>query len=270
MRADPFAELKRRQAAVWGLAPFERVSDTMADIHDRLVGRLAPRPGERWLDLATGTGPVARRAARAGARVTALDLAPALVATARRLAAAEGLTIGLAVGDCEALPCPDGSFDVVVSALGVMFAPDHGAVARELARVCRPGGRLGLVAWEPDGGAARMTRLTASFAPAPPPPGAGSPLDWGRERYVLDRLGSAFALDFERGVSLHVEPSAEAMWHLFLTAAGPVRAIHGALDPGRREELRRAFVGLLEGHREGDAVRFPREYLLAVGRRRAA
>jgi SAM-dependent methyltransferase len=267
--ADPFAELKRRQAAIWSLGPLERVADTMADLHDRLVARLAPRPGERWLDLAAGTGPVARRAARAGAAVTALDLAPALLATARRLAAAEGVVIRLDVGDCEALPYPDGSFDVVVSALGVIFAPDHLAVARELARVCRAGGRLGLVAWQPDGGAARMMRLTASFAPTPPPPGAGSPLDWGRESYVLERLGPAFALECERGVSHHVEPSAEAMWRLFLTAAGPVQAIHGALDPGRREALHRAFVGLVDAHREGDVIRFPREYLLAVGRRRA-
>jgi ubiquinone/menaquinone biosynthesis C-methylase UbiE len=265
--AGPFAELKRRQAAVWGLAPFERISDTMADIHERLVARLGPRPGERWLDVATGTGPVACRAARAGAHVTGLDLAPALLETARRLAAADGLAIAFDVGDCEALPYPDASFDVVASALGAIFAPDHAAVARELARVCRPGGRLGLVAWDPEGGAARMTRLTASFAPAPPP-GAGNALDWGREAYAARRLGGAFALEFERGVSVHTEPSAEAMWHLFLAAAGPVKAIHGALEPARREELHRAFVGLVDAHREGDAVRFPRQYLLVVGRRR--
>jgi SAM-dependent methyltransferase len=268
MSSGPFAEIKRRQAAIWGLGPLERVSDTMADIHDRLVARLGPRPGERWLDLATGTGPVARRAARAGADVTGLDLAPALVDTARRLGAGEGASLRFEVGDCEALPYPDGSFDVVASALGVIFAPDHAAVAGGGAGGGRAGGRRGLVAWEPDGGAARMTRLTASFAPGSPPPGAGNPLDWGRAPYVTERLGDAFELDFERGVSIHVEPSGEAMWRLFVESVGPVRAIHGSLEPERREALHRAFVALVEAHREGDAVRFPREYLLVVGRRR--
>ena len=135
-----FTELKARQAAAWGSAPWERVAADATDIHDDLIARLGVTPGERWLDLATGTGAIALRAARRGAAVTAQDLAPRLIETARRLAAEEGLEVVYEVGDCEQLPYPDASFDVVSSAQGVVFAPDHRAVAGQLARVCRRAG----------------------------------------------------------------------------------------------------------------------------------
>jgi SAM-dependent methyltransferase len=266
--ADRFAELKARQALTWGAAPFERITETFGDIHDRLIARLEPRPGEEWLDVATGTGPLALRASRAGATVTGLDLAPALIATARRLAAAEGRPIRYEVGDCERLPYPAASFDVVVSSFGVIFAPDHAAVAAELARVCRPGGRLGLAGWQPGGGAARMTEVVVSFQPGPPVPGAGNPFDWGREEYVRQRLGDAFELEFVSGNSPQVAPSAEAVWELYVTSAGPVKVLAGNLDPERREQFHRAFVSLVDRHHAGDGIRFPREYRLVFGRHR--
>jgi ubiquinone/menaquinone biosynthesis C-methylase UbiE len=119
---DRFADLKTRQVLGWGAAPFERITETFAEIHDRLIACLEPRPGERWLDIATGTGPLALRAARAGATVSGVDLAPALVASARRLAAAAGLRITFDVGDCERLPHPRASFDVVASSFGDLRA----------------------------------------------------------------------------------------------------------------------------------------------------
>jgi ubiquinone/menaquinone biosynthesis C-methylase UbiE len=144
------AEWKAAQRAVWGAGSWEQVAqNVLAPIHDDLVAALAPRPGEAWLDIATGTGAVALRAARTGAEVTGLDLGPALLATARRRALEAGLTVRFDVGDAERLPYPDASFDVVSSAHGVVFAGDHAAVARELGRVCRPGGRLGLSYWLP-------------------------------------------------------------------------------------------------------------------------
>src|SRR5687768_12840387 len=134
-----FEELKAKQSVMWGNGPYERITDLLTESQEGLVAALKPQAGERWLDVATGTGAVARMAARAGAEVTGLDLAPDLIETARRQTEAEGLSIHFDVGDAEALPYEDGSFDVVVSTFGVMFAPDHAAVARELARVTRPG-----------------------------------------------------------------------------------------------------------------------------------
>ena len=139
---------------MWGSAPYQRVAETIADIQDLVVGRLDTRPDRRWLDLACGTGAVAERAAALGAEVTGIDLAPALVETARERAAELGLEIDYRVGDCERLGLPDASFDVVSSTCGVMFAPDHPATARELARVTRPGGRIALANWRPAGSAA--------------------------------------------------------------------------------------------------------------------
>lgn len=170
-----FEALKAKQAAAWSSAPFEIVAATAADIHEALLDRLDIRMGERVLDLATGTGAVAIRAAQRGGVVTGQDLAPALVDTARRLAADAGVTVEFEVGDCENLPYPDASFDVVCSAQGAVFAPDHRAVARQLARVCRPGGRVGLTAW-------RHRRLLPRAGPVPAaatggrgqPPGLGS------------------------------------------------------------------------------------------------
>ena len=189
-----FEALKERHAAAWGAAPFERVAETAAEVHDDIGASLAPTPGERWLDIATGTGAVASRAARAGAHVIGVDIAPALIDTARQLAAAEGLSVQFEVGDAERLEYRDASFDVVASAQGTMFAPDHEAVARELARVCRPGGRLGLTCWRPGGAIEKFFSLLAAFQP-PPPPGAGRPLDWGRAAHVRELLGEAFELE---------------------------------------------------------------------------
>jgi SAM-dependent methyltransferase len=265
---DRFAELKARQAVAWDAAPFERIAETFADIHDRLIAGLAPQPGETWLDVATGTGPLAVRAARAGMTVVGVDLAPTLLATGRRLAAAEGLRIRFAVCDCERLPHRTASFDVVTSAFGAVFAPDHAAVADELKRVCRSGGRLGLACWRPGGGAARMAEVVMSFQAGPPAPGAGNPFDWGREEYVRDRLADAFELVFVAGESPQIAPSAEAIWDLYVTSAGPVRTLASALSPDRREALRRAFLSLVEAHRDRRGIRFPREYLLVLGRRR--
>jgi SAM-dependent methyltransferase len=259
-----FEALKMRQAEMWGSAPWERVAETLAPLHDHLVEQLSPRADERWLDVATGTGAVAVRAARAGAQVIGLDLAPRLVETAKRLAAEEGLAIDFEVGDCELLPYEDARFDVVASAVGVIFAPDHGAVAHELARVCRPGGRLGLVSWRPN---PEYSAVLEPFRP-PPEPGAGDPDDWGREEHVLDLLGETFELNFLRvGHALKGE-SAEAIWRLFATANGLFRARLESLDARRRAQLHRAFVRYLERHRANGGVAAPDDYLLVLGVRR--
>ncbi len=262
-----FEELKAKQSVMWGSGPYERITDTIRDIHVTVVERLAPEPGERFLDLATGTGAVARVAARTGADVTGLDLAPDLIGTARELAAGEGVAVRFEVGDAESLAYDDASFDVVASTCGVMFAPDHGAVARELARVCRPAGRLALACWRPGVGVGELFRVMAPFQP-PSPPGVGRPFDWGREAHVTDLLGDSFELEFEELVSTLVIASGEAVWELFSTSYGPTKVLYERLELERGEELHRAFVDFHEEYREGGEIRFTRPYLLTLGRRR--
>jgi SAM-dependent methyltransferase len=259
-----FEQLKARQSEIWGSAPWERVAETLADLHDNVVARLSPRAGESWLDLATGTGAIALRAARAGARVTGLDLAPTLIETGKRMAAAEGLAIHFDVGDVEDLPYEEASFDIVSSTVGVIFAPDHDAVARELGRVCRPGGRLGIASWRPDPEYAQV------FVPfrEPREPDAGDPEDWGREEYAAKLLGNSFELEFAEGdVPIRGE-SGEAIWQLMVSSAGPLKSMVESLDDERREELHHAYVGYYERYRVDGGVSAPGPYLLILGNRR--
>ena len=139
-----FAELKARQSVMWGNGPYERITNTLRDIHDLVIERVDPQPGERVLDAATGTGAVAILAAQRGAEVVGQDIAPVLIDTARARASEAGATVQFEVGDAEDMTYDDASFDVVTSTCGVMFAPDHAAVAGELARVTKPGGRIAL------------------------------------------------------------------------------------------------------------------------------
>ena len=259
-----FKALKAQQSEAWGSAPWEPMATRLAAIHDHLVARLAPGRGERWLDVGTGTGAVALRAARARAQVTGIDLSPVMVDTARRLAGEQGLGIRFEVGDAECLHYEDATFDVVASALGVFLAPDHGAAARELARVCRTGGRLGLIAWRADPEAERMH---APFWPAREP-GVGDRRDWGREEYVTKLLGHDFELEFEEGELQLTAGSGEEVWRLFTSYDGAAKAQVDSLDPRRAKEYRRAYIAYHERHRTNDRISLPRRYLLTLGRRR--
>ena len=262
-----FAELKARQSVMWGKGPYERITNTLRDIHALVIERVDPKPGEKVLDAATGTGAVAILAAERGADVVGMDLAPVLIDTARERAAEQGATVRFEVGDVEEMSYEDASFDVVTSTCGVMFAPDHAAVARELGRVTRPGGRIALANWTPEGGLGQMFRMMGPFLP-PPAPGVGSPFDWGREEHVRSLLGDAFELAFEEHVSTLTVPSGEAYWELFSTSYGPTKTAAEALDEERREEFHRTWVEFFEGHRQGDEVVHPREYVLTLGTRR--
>ncbi len=262
-----FEEVKERQRRAWGAAPFEKVEDSIAVMHDDLVRRLDPAPDERWLDVACGPGAVAMRAARAGARVTGVDLSEVMIETARRRAADEGLPISYEAADCERLPFPDTGVDVVSSSVGAFLAPDHEAVARELARVVRPGGRLGLTAWRPGSRVEKGLRLAARFQP-PPPEGIGNPFDWGAEEHVRELLGDAFELEFHDGDAPETASSGEALWEYLLAGVGPMRLLWKSLEADRREEFHRAAVELYEQGRRGDGIYLPGPYLLTIGRRR--
>ena len=259
-----FEELKARQSEVWGSAPWELIAPQLTPVHEHLIRALRPAPGVRWLDVATGTGALALRAARAGADVSGIDLAPKLIETARRLAADEGLEIQFETGDAEALPVEDAGFDVVSSAMGVIFAPDHAAVARELARVCKPGGRLGFSAWRKDGG---FRPVAARYSP-PLQPGQGDSDSWGSEEYVEAMLGEAFELSFEEGDCPVEGESGEAVWELIRVGSGPFKARLENLEPERQKQFHREFVDLLEAHRVDGGVSLPWPYLLVLGRRR--
>jgi SAM-dependent methyltransferase len=188
-----------------------------------------------------------------------------LIETAAERAAERGLEIDYRVGDCERLELDDASFDAVSSTCGIMFAPDHEAAARELARVTRPGGRIALANWTPTGGLGRMFKMMAPFMPAPPP---SSPFDWGDETRVRELLGESFELDISEHVSTVRLPSGEAFWELFSTSYGPTRTLAESLGD-RREELHEAWVDFFESnYRSNGEIAHTREYLLIVGERR--
>jgi SAM-dependent methyltransferase len=263
----PFEELKQRQAAVWSAGPYQGITETIADLHGEVIDRLEPAAGLRFLDLACGTGAVAELAARAGAEVVGVDFAPALIETAKRRADELKLDIDYRVGDVEALELEDASFDRVASTCGVMFSPDHAAVARELARVTKPGGRAALACWTPDSGLAEIFAVMRRFQPQPPQ-GVGNPFDWGRKDYVGERLGDDFELEFESLDSPLDMESGEAVWKLWVREYGPTKVLAESLDDERREELHRSFVELEERSRVNSGLHVSRTYLLTVGTRR--
>jgi SAM-dependent methyltransferase len=260
-----YEELKARQSVVWGNGPYQRITETIADLQQNVTDRLEPSAGVKWLDLACGTGAVAELAAARGASVTGLDLAPALIETAKERAQERGLDIDYVVGDCEQTGFDDASFEVVSSTCGVMFAPDHEAVASELARITKPGGRIGLGNWTPGPGVADLFRIMAPFQPSPPP---SSPFDWGDEEKVRELLGDAFELELERHVSPLALESGEEYWKLFSESYGPTKTLVESLGD-RSEELHEAWAGFFEeNNRENGGIVHRREYLLVLGRRR--
>jgi SAM-dependent methyltransferase len=265
--AMAFEELKAKQSVVWGSGPYERISAHLTIAHDHLLRAVEPRAGERWLDVATGTGEIAVRAAAGGATVTGQDLAPALVETARERAREGGVEVALEVGDAERLPYADASFDVVSSGFGVMFAPDQRAAAAELARVTRPGGRLALLNWHPSRGVAEFFKVMAGYMP-PRPEGVGDPFAWGDPVHVSGLLGDAFELRYEQGDSPQPGASGQEIWELFTSAYGPTKALADSLDDERQAALRRDWLAYFEQFRNGDGVSQLRPYLLVLGVRR--
>lgn len=264
-----FEELKQRQSVMWGNGPYQNITETISDIHDLVIERLDPQPGVHWLDLACGTGAVAELAARAGASVTGVDLAPALIEAAKQRAQEQTLEIDYRVGDCEQLELDDAAYNRVSSTCGIMFAPDHAATAYELARVVAPGGRIALANWTPDGGVGELFKMMAPFLPMPPPD-AGNPLAWGREEVVRELLDDAFELDIEECVSTLNVPTGEDCWQLFSSSFGPTKTAAEALDDDRREQFHQTWVDFFDSRyrSDGGAVSDPREYLLVVGTRR--
>jgi SAM-dependent methyltransferase len=257
----------QRPAAVWssGGKDYDQISHGIADSIEHCVMRLNPQPGERILDLSTGTGWTSRVVARRGATVIGVDIASGLLEAARASAAAEQLPIEYQLGDAENLPFDDGAFDAIVSTCGVMFASRPEAAAAELARVCRTGGRIALTTWLADSNLFRMFEVMKRYMPAPPTPAPRSPFEWGRVERIRELLGGAFELRFEKGVSYYREPSPEAAWNTFSTGYGPTRMLAESLEPERREAFHQDFKAFHAGFATDLGICVPREYWLTIG-----
>lgn len=235
------AAITERQQHVWSAG-------------EHLCQSLDLLPGERVLDVAAGHGNASLSAARRFCAVTATDFVPELLELAERRAALEHLPLTVRIADAQDLPFPDASFDVVISTFGAMFAPDQERAAAELLRVCRPGGRIGMVNWDPDGFIGEVFRTMASHVP--PPPGLRSPMEWGNEQRLRELLGPGVS-------SLRLEPrelvwrfaSPEHMLDYFQRWYGPTNVALAALDTGAQEALGRDLLAVYRRHnRAGDTT----------------
>ena len=266
---DADAALKQRHRAMWASGHYDRVArEVIPLLGERLVSSLGITSGERVLDIAAGTGNAAVPAARAGAAVVASDLTPELLEVGR--AEHPDLDIDWQVADAEALPWPESSYDVVMSTVGVMFAPHHQAAADEVVRVLRPGGRMGLVSWTPEGFIGRLFATMRDFVP-PPPAGVQPPPLWGNEAHVRGLFGDRVEdLTFTRDhVDVDVFAGPTDFRTYFRDNYGPtLMAYRGLADqPERAAELDAALDALAAAADEG-AGRMRWEYVVVSGRRR--
>lgn len=265
--ADP---VKAKHQAIWASGDYAAVaSDVIPTLGPVLVEAAQVSAGDRVLDVAAGSGNAAIPAARRGASVVASDLTPELLERGRAAAEPAGLDIAWEQGDAEALPYPDASFDVVTSCVGVMFAPHHQAAADELVRVLRPGGRLGLLSWTPEGFIGQMFKTMKPFVPAPPP-GAQPPPLWGDPNHVVALLGNRVTDVHTERRRLRVDQFAtgEEFLTFFKRCYGPTIAAYKNLadQPERAAELDRALLDLARRHDHGGAMEW--EYLLLTATRR--
>jgi len=266
-------DLKRVHRATWAAGDYAAVAETITDaVAPRLLERVGIEPGHDVLDVATGTGNAAVRAAAAGARVTALDLTPELFETARRRARGLGVDVDWVAGDAEELPFEDGCFDRVLSVFGVQFAPRHDVAARELVRVCKPGGVIGLANWTPEGAIGELFRIMGRYLP-PLPLYASPPPLWGSEVYVRELF---YATDVRLQVHRRTTPlrfdSAEHFTTFMETSYGPtLKARERLTAEARWDECRQEIVELMERRNEApDGLLVPAEYLVVVARKREA
>jgi SAM-dependent methyltransferase len=264
------SDLKARHAAMWAGGDYPGMVETfLTPLGPRLVDALSVQAGERVLDVAAGTGNASIPAAARGAHVTASDLTPELLAAG---AARTDLELEWITADAEALPFDDAAFDVVMSAIGVMFAPHHQVAADELVRVCRPGGRVGLLSWTPEGMLGALFRTMAPYAP-PPPPGASAPPLWGGEGHLRKLFGDRVEWHGMRREALEITAFAEARDYgaLFRAQYGPTIAVRANAErEGKLQQFDAALDAFCEEWNlagEGEPARFEMQYLLATGTR---
>jgi ubiquinone/menaquinone biosynthesis C-methylase UbiE len=262
------------ERSMWALGDYHRFAKhTVWGLGPVLVEACGISPGQRVLDVAAGTGNVAIRGAEAGAQAVALDLTSENFDAGRREAAARGVELDWVEGDAAALPFGDAEFDVVTSSVGVIFAPDHQAVADEMLRVCRPGGTIGMINFTPDGLACDFFELVGRYAP-PPRPEALSPVMWGSEAHVRELFGDRVAsLELIRRSYVERSPGDPAAYcEFFKQTFGPIVALRTQLvnEPERLAALDRDFLEFATRANEAPPDRpaeYRYEYLLVVARR---
>ena len=265
-------ELKARHRKMWANGDYPRMVDTfLLPLGPRLVDAAGIGPGMTVLDVAAGTGNASIPAAQRGARVTASDLTPELLEAGSRRPEAADLEIEWAEADAEHLPFESETFDVVMSSIGVVFAPHHQEAADELVRVCRPGGTIALLCWTPEGMLGDLFRTMKPFS-APPPPGAQPPPLWGSETHLTELFGDR--VDFhtiERdNLEITAFPQAREYGTHFKAYYGPtIAARANAASEGRDADFDEALDAFCDTWNKGtaDSARFEKEYLLAVGTR---
>ena len=236
--------LKARLKATWMSGDYAHFAQYLEPGARDFLARLQIEPGTRMLDVGCGAGQIAVPAARAGALVTGVDIASNLIERARARAASEGVDVRFDEGDAEMLPYPDAAFDLVVSLIGAMFAPRPSLVAAELLRVCRPGGRIAMANWTPEGHVGQMFKVIGRHAP--PPPLMASPLQWGDTATVRDRLGQGTSsLTTEKRLyPMHDPFPPEDVAQFFFQYYGPTLRALAALDDSAKAALRKDLVEL--------------------------
>ncbi|MGD9511741.1 MAG: class I SAM-dependent methyltransferase [Geminicoccaceae bacterium] len=259
------APVKARQQAAWASGDYAVIGTTLQIVGERLAEACDLRWGEEVLDVAAGNGNATLAAARCGCRVTSTDYVQTLLDRGAERAAAERLDVAFQVADAEALPFADGSFDAVLSTFGVMFTPDQAKAAAELARVCRPGGRIGLASWTPGGFIGRMFKVLGRQLP--PPPGLNPPTLWGDEAHLatLFRDEAAQIRATRQSFNFRYRSAAHFV-EVFRTWYGPVHKAFAALPADKGADLERDLIELMQELNvagPGSLV-IPGEYLEAV------
>ena len=257
--------IKKRQQATWASGDYHMIGTQILIVSELLIEALDVHSTERVLDVATGSGNAALAAARRGCSVVGLDYVPALLERARRRADAEALEVEFIEGDAEALPFDDGAMDVVSSVFGVMFAPDHEQTARELVRVCRPGGRIGLVAHTPEGFIGQLFKTNAKHVP--PPAGLRSPIQWGTEERLVELFGDHISeIRTEKRQYVFRDRSPDAFVEYWRRYYGPTLKAFETVGEAGREALEADLLELIARFNRADdgTMVVPNEYLEAV------
>ncbi len=272
MASDPppvdYGRITEGQRATWAQGDFNAIARKVMPMSEALCDAAGLHANQRVLDVACGTGNAALVAARRDCAVTGLDYVPGLIDRAMVRADAEGSVIDFQVGDAQALPFPDATFDVVLSAIGVMFAPDQERAASELARVCRPGGTIALASWTPDQFGGDFFAAHGRYAP--PPPGLAPPSRWGTEAGLDKLLGAATSgISSERRVMFAYYPSVDEAVEFHRMYFGPTIRVFEATDESQHDEVSRVIGEVFERYNRADdgTVALEAEYLLTIATR---